>query len=231
VKWDGGNGTTVSTGRSSFGNLNAGRAVSSGFVAAGQRFDVLLPRKSASGASAVLPWIVLTAGIVLAALTGAVTIYAARRARAKAEVDRIFTLSPDLIVVAGFDGYFKRVNPAFETHFGYNDHEALTRPFREFVHPDDRERTEAQGDRLREGEETLSFLNRYVCKNGSYRWIEWTATPVLTERLTYAVGRDVTERRRAEVELRAAEERYRTLAETQAALRRVATLVAEGAGG
>jgi signal transduction histidine kinase len=99
----------------------------------------------------------------------------------------------------------------------------------DFVHPDDRGPTEKEVQHLHEGETTISFVNRYLCKNGSHRWIEWTATPVIEERLTYAVGRDVTERRQAESDLREAEERYRLLAETQTALRRVATLVARGA--
>jgi signal transduction histidine kinase len=99
----------------------------------------------------------------------------------------------------------------------------------DFVHPDDRGPTEEEGRHLQEGQTTISFVNRYLCKNGSHRWIEWTATPVIEERLTYAVGRDVTERRQAESDLIEAEERYRMLAETQAALRRVATLVARRA--
>src|SRR5207237_20152 len=119
-------------------------------------------------------------------------------------------------------------NPAFVAHLGYTEQEALTRPYLEFVHPDDRARTNAKADEIVEGETTVSFENRYVCKDGSYRWIEWTAAPVAEERLTYAVGRDVTERRRAEADLREAEERNRALAEEQAALRRVATLVARG---
>jgi PAS domain S-box-containing protein len=204
-------------------------AVRSRFTEAGQRFDVLVPLESVTGAAAVLPWIILAGGLVLVALAGVAEFYAVRRSKAKAEVDRLFAISPDLIVVAGFDGYFKRVNPAFESLLGYAQEEALRRPLLDFVHPDDRERTEEEGKRLNEGQTTISFVNRYVCKDGSHRWIEWTATPVLEERLTYAVGRDVTERRQAERDLREAEERHRVLAEEQAALRRVATLVARSA--
>jgi PAS domain S-box-containing protein len=191
-------------GASVSGNLGGAAAVSRGFEEAGQRFDVLVPLESVAGAATVLPWIILAGGLVLAVLAGALELYAARRARAKAEVDRIFTLSPDLIVVAGFDGYLKRVNPAFESLLGYTEQEALSRPYVEFVHPDDLVATEVEGNRLAEGQTITSFTNRYVCKDGSYRWIEWTATPVLEERLTYAVGRDVTERKRAEDDLRAA---------------------------
>ena len=185
-------------------------------------------RAHVNDAGAELPWIVLAGGLVLAALAGALEVNSGRRAKARAEVDRLFTMSPDLIVLVGFDGYFKRVNPAFEARLGYTEQEALTRPYLEFVHPDDRKRTNAKRQELHEGETTVSFENRYVCKNGSYRWIDWTAVPVLEDRLTYAVGRDVTERRQAETDLREAEERNGALAEEQAALRRVATLVARG---
>ena len=91
--------------------------------------------------------------------------HAARRTRAKAEADRRFTMSPDLIVVAGFDGYF---NPAFVARLGYTNQEALTRPYLEFVHPDDRERTKSRRNEIVEAEATVSFENRYVCKVGSY---------------------------------------------------------------
>jgi PAS domain S-box-containing protein len=185
-------------------------------------------RASVNDAAAELPWIVLAGGLVLAGLAGALGVISARRAKAKAEVDRLFTMSPDLIVLVGFDGYFKRVNPAFEARLGYTQQEALTRPYLEFVHPDDRKRTNAKRQEIHEGETTISFENRYVCKNGSYRWIEWTAVSVPEDGLTYAVGRDVTERRQAETDLREAEGRNRALAEEQAALRRVATLVASG---
>jgi PAS domain S-box-containing protein len=206
-----------------------GAAVHSRFTDAGQRFDVLVPLEPVQGAAAALPWIILAGGLVVVALAGVAELYASRRAKAKAEVDRLFTISPDLIVVAGFDGYFRRVNPAFESRLGYTQQEALSRPLLDFVHPDDRRPTEEEGQHLQEGQTTISFVNRYLCKNGSHRWIEWTATPVIEERLTYAVGRDVTERRQAESDLREAEERYRVLAETQTALRRVATLVARRA--
>ncbi|MCW2977175.1 MAG: domain S-box [Actinomycetia bacterium] len=219
----------ITVGGGSAGNVRNAATASSTFAAAGQRFDVRVPRSGVHGAAAVLPWLVAGTGLLLAVLAGALGLIAARRAAAKAELDRLFTLTPDLVVVAGFDGYFKRVNPAFETHLGYTQLEARARPYIEFVHPDDREPTQSERSRLREGETTTAFENRYVCKDGSSRWIEWTATPVVKERLTYAVGRDVTERRQAEADLRDAEERNRELADEQAALRRVATLVARGA--
>jgi PAS domain S-box-containing protein len=197
-------------------------AVHSTFTEAGQRFDVAVPRGSVDGAAAVLPWIILAAGLVLAALAGALGVNAARRARAQDELDRIFTLSPDVIAVADFDGHFTRVNPAVEQVLGYTAQELLARPYLDFVHPDDRERTAAEAAAIGHGKTTRSFENRLVHKDGSHRVLEWTTTPVVEDRVMYGVARDVTERRQAETELE-------RLAGEQAALRRVATLVAKGA--
>jgi PAS domain S-box-containing protein len=191
------------------------------FTDAGQRFVVGVPPSPVQGAATVLPWIILAAGLVLAALTGALGVNAARRARAQGELDRIFTLSPDLIAVADFSGHFTRVNPAVEPILGYTREEFVARPYLDLVHPDDRERTAAQAAAISEGMTALSFENRFVRKDGSHRVLEWTSAPVVEERLMYAVGRDVTERRQAKAELE-------RLAGEQAALRRVATLVARG---
>jgi PAS domain S-box-containing protein len=206
-------GVQVAVGGASAGDLGNGPTAESSFAADGQPFVVRVPQSAVHGAAAVQPWLVGGAGLMLAVLAGALRVIAARRAKAKAELDRLFAITPDAIVVAGFDGYFKRVNPAFQTLLGYSETELLARPYVDFIHPEDRERTLAERAKLREGETTDPIVNRYVCKDGSDRWIEWTATPVHEERLSFAVGRDVTERRQ-------------TLAE-QAALRRVATLVAE----
>jgi PAS domain S-box-containing protein len=212
----------LTVGGASAGDLGGGAAARKTFTVAGQRFEVALPQGSINGPAAVLPWIILAAGLVLAALAAALGVNASRRARATAEVDRLFALSPDLITVAGFDGFWKRVNPAFERRLGYTQREALARPYLDFVHPDDRELSEAEAERALGLETVLVFENRMVCKDGSYRWIEWTATPVPEERVLYGAGRDVTERRQAETEVE-------RLADEQAALRRVATLVAREA--
>jgi PAS domain S-box-containing protein len=203
------------------GDLGGAAAVRNTFTEAGQRFDVALPQEPVQGAAAVLPWIILAAGLVLAALAGALGVNAARRVRAQDELDRIFNLSSDLIAVADFEGHFTRVNPAVEQILGYTTEEFLARPYLELVHPDDREKTTAVGALIRQGKKVTSFETRYVRKDGSYRVLEWTSTPVLDERFMYGVARDVTERRQAESELR-------RLAGEQAARRRVATLVASG---
>jgi PAS domain S-box-containing protein len=198
------------------------RAARSSFTEAGRRFDIFVPQEAAAGPAAVVPWITLAAGVLLAVLAAALGVSSLRRSRAQDELDRIFTLSSDVIVVAGFDGHFKRVNPAAERILGYTEHELLTRPYLDLVHPDDRARTASEAAAIGDGKVTLSFENRFVCKNGSYRVLEWTATPVVEDGVMYGVARDVTERRQADAEAN-------RLADEQAALRRVATLVAREA--
>jgi hypothetical protein len=105
-------------GDTSAGNLKGAAAVRSTFTEAGQRFAVLVPRGSVGGPAEVLPWIILASGLVLAGLAGALGVISARRATALAEVDRLFTISPDLIVVSDFEGYFTRVNPVSRLVWG-----------------------------------------------------------------------------------------------------------------
>src|SRR5262245_11511000 len=136
------------------------------------------------------------------------------RRRAVREVERYFRLAPEMVTVAGFDGYWTRVNPTVEAILGYSEEEALSRPVLELVHPDDRKRSEEEAARVMAGSTALAFENRMLCKDGTYKWIEWAAAPVPEERLMFGIGRDVTERRRSESE--------------EVALRRLATLVAEG---
>ena len=129
----------LTVGGASTGAREGAAGVHNTFTEAGQRFDVVVPKGSVQGAAAVLPWIILAAGVVLAALAGALAVNRARRARAQAELDRIFTLSPDLIAVADFDGHFTRVNPAVRQVLGYTEEELLALPYLDVIHPDDRE--------------------------------------------------------------------------------------------
>jgi diguanylate cyclase (GGDEF)-like protein/PAS domain S-box-containing protein len=119
----------------------------------------------------------------------------------EAESTRFFDLSRDMICIAGFDGYFKRVNPAFERTLGYSRHELLGRPFVEFVHPDDRGATGEEAGAITGGGGTVQFQNRYLDKAGEVHWIEWTSVGVPDEDLIYAVARDVTDRKVLENEL------------------------------
>lgn len=131
---------------------------------------------------------------------------------------RFFDLSIDMLCCLDFSGYFRRLSPAWERTLGWTRDELMSRPFIEFVHPDDRERTLAQNGAVRGGGQAISFENRYECKDGSYRWMLWNATPDLEAGVIYSVARDITVRKQAE------EERERLVRELQAALAEVKTL-------
>ncbi len=123
---------------------------------------------------------------------------------AEEERDRFFALSLDLLCIAGFDGYFKRVNPSWERVLGYTTEELLSQPYLDFIHPDDRPSTGAEAERNEAGGQTFSFENRYRCKDGSYRWFLWSAMPCPERQLIYAVAHDITDRKRVEEALRQA---------------------------
>ncbi len=123
------------------------------------------------------------------------------RQRTQVRLDRFFTLSLDVFGIAGMNGYFKQVNPAFNQTLGYTMDELVTRPFLDLVHPDDRAATLAEVEKLGRGVLTLSFENRYQCQDGSWRWLSWKAQPVVEEGLIYCTGRDITGRKEAEAKI------------------------------
>ena len=172
-----------------------------------------------------LVWTLSCTAMVAAAVAGWLAFRSRRRARraltqateeiaslttartlAEEERDRFFALSLDLLCIANADGYFKRLNPAFTRTLGWNLDELLSRPFLEFVHPDDRAATLQEVERqVTAGEQVLQFQNRYLHKDGSWRWLSWTSVPQ-PGGFMYGSARDVTELRHAEEALRASEE-------------------------
>jgi len=121
-------------------------------------------------------------------------------ARPKSPQERLFDLSLDMLCVAGIDGYFKQINHAFERTLGHSSDDLLTRPFIDFVHPDDRAATVREMEKLSAGALTLHFENRYRCANGTYKWLSWTTFPD-PEGLLFAVARDITVQKATEENL------------------------------
>ena len=125
----------------------------------------------------------------------------ARVAWTEGEFARFFDQSLDLHCIAGFDGYFKRLNPEWTAHLGWSLKELESTPFLEFVHPDDREATQSEVGRLATGAVTVLFENRYRHRDGSYRWLQWTGRPLARGERIYATARDVTRQKRLEREI------------------------------
>jgi PAS domain S-box-containing protein len=214
------------------------RSVAAGvsFEALAQTWRIAVGTEPASGLQSLLPWFALAWPIGAALIVSLVASGKARRRKAERYAKMIFDHSLDLLCIAGLDGYFKRVNPAVVRTLGFSEEELLSRPVLDFVHPDDLQRSIEVVEALARGEEIVEFENRTICRDGSFRWLQWDTQPLPEEGLLFCAARDVTDRRRAEDELRQAQrmveasrDELRLLAEEQAALRRVATLVCSGA--
>ncbi len=149
-----------------------------------------------------------------------------------ANTDDFFEMSLDLLCVAGLDGYFKRVNPAWTRTLGWTSEELMASPSIDFVHPADREATLASRHTLSQGSEMGPLINRYLCKNGSYRWLEWRSVARADRALVYAAARDITDEKLADerlAEANAREERLRrqlTFADRMASVGTLASGVA-----
>jgi len=139
---------------------------------------------------------------------------AIQTARAREELDSFFNLSLDLLCIAGTDGFFKRLNPAWEKKLGYSIEELLAVPFLEFIHPDDRQSSMQEVEKLKGAWSTVGFENRFRCRDGFYLWLSWNAAPVADQGLIYAVGRDISQLKHTEQALHLSKERYRLLFES-----------------
>lgn len=158
----------------------------------------LLLVENTAGYSPLTRWLftLISLSVVMLLITGIV----ARRARADERARRFFDLSRDMLCTANTDGYFVELNEAWTANLGYGLDELRATPFLERVHPDDRERTEAEAAALFEGGETLSFENRYLAKDGTWHWLRWSSQLAADESMIYGRATDVTELKRIEAE-------------------------------
>jgi PAS domain S-box-containing protein len=135
------------------------------------------------------------------------------REQAQSELDRVFTSTPDMMAMGGFDGFFKRVNPAMLRSTGYTEAELLTTPFHDLCHQDDLAHMRDGVSKLANGEDVQALSIRVKHKDGHYLHTEWTDVPFTDRGMFFTIGRDVTERKALEESLQ------RTLAAMQDAQR------------
>ncbi len=131
--------------------------------------------------------------------------------QAERKLESFFQLSLDLLCVASFEGFFLRVNPSFSRLLGFNEPELLARPFLDFVHPEDAAVTQTAIEQVVSGKPVFHFRNRYLTREGGYRWIEWSGKAVPEEGVIFAIGRDMTDQIHFEKELVAKELRERAI--------------------
>jgi len=124
-----------------------------------------------------------------------------KRKQAEQELNRIFDMSLDMIATVDFDGYFRSFNQAVSKTLGYTEEEIRSKPFIEFVHPDDRESAIREAEKIARGDSTLFCEKRYQCKDGTFKWLSWNVVPATVDKLFYCVIRDITERKNAEEQL------------------------------
>jgi len=158
----------------------------------------LLLVENTAGYSPLTRWLfsLISLSVVMLLITGIV----ARRARADERARRFFDLSRDMLCTANMDGYFVELNEAWARNLGYSLDELRADPFIERVHPDDRERTEAEAAALFQGAETLSFENRYLAKDGTWHWLRWSSQLAADDSMIYGRATDVTELKQVEAE-------------------------------
>jgi PAS domain S-box-containing protein len=114
--------------------------------------------------------------------------------------DNFFNISADLICIAGFDGYFKRINSAVSKLLGYSEEELYARPIHTFVYPPDLKVTLETREEVYKDKPLLNFENRYLTKSGEIVWLSWTSMPVQDEKLVYAIAKNITHKKRIEEE-------------------------------
>jgi len=116
------------------------------------------------------------------------------------DLDYFFEMTPDLLCIAGYDGYFKKINPAVSKTLEYTDEELMSRLISSFVHEEDRPSTAKTRNEIiiRDNQPLLNFENRYITKSGKIVWLTWTSTPIESEQLVFAIAKDITIRKRLE---------------------------------
>ncbi|UJP64492.1 PAS domain S-box protein [Mongoliitalea daihaiensis] len=128
------------------------------------------------------------------------------RKKIELELKEIFEASPDILCITGYDGYFKKINPSATRLLGYTEQELLSRPFIEFTHPEDQNKTSTELSTIVDGKETMYFENRYITKSGQIIWLSWTSRANPIEQTIYAVAKNITKQKKLQQTLDSASE-------------------------
>jgi len=131
---------------------------------------------------------------------------------AELEIFSLFEMTPDLVCIASKDGFFKKINPSVVNKLGYAEEELYSRPIFSFMHPDDREATAKEREKLLNGKALLNFQNRYITKAGNIVWLEWTSIFSRDKELVFAIAKDVTKSKLAEKEIVKKYNKFKSLA-------------------
>ncbi len=114
------------------------------------------------------------------------------------DLELFFDLSPDMLCVAGYDGYFKKINPSVSKTLGYSEAELFARPIDSFVHPEDRLVTSKKRENIKKDNALLNFENRYVTKSGEIVWLSWTSMPIKSKQQVFAIAKNITYKKKLE---------------------------------
>lgn len=115
-------------------------------------------------------------------------------------LEHFFELSPDLLCIAGYDGYFKKINPAVSKLLGYTEEELFSKPINDFICSEDRDITSKHRNQLTKNNPLLNFENRYVTKSGEIVWLSWTSMPIDNQKIVYAIAKNITHNKMLEEE-------------------------------
>jgi PAS domain S-box-containing protein len=110
--------------------------------------------------------------------------------------ENFFELSADLFCIAGFDGYFKRINPSVSKLLEYTNEELLSRPISYFIYHEDKKITADHRDDLLRNNPLLNFENRYLTKSGEIVWLSWTSMPIENDELVFAIAKNITHKKK-----------------------------------
>jgi len=128
------------------------------------------------------------------------------------KVSTFFEMTPDLVCIAGKDGFLKKVNAAVIEKLGYTEEELFASPIDTFIYPEDRALTIHQRSELHGGKVLINFENRYIKKNGGIIWLEWTSLYFADDEIVFAIAKDITKRKQVEQEVEEKYKKFKSLA-------------------